>query len=104
MLYFNEKTIENQSLIKSVLQASGLSFLQGEISQLTGGSKSYAFQVNDYVVRFPKAEIIFQSLQQESEISGLLQKNLSPRWQDKVTKVCCCAQIDYPFACLNKNG
>lgn len=98
MLYFNEKTIENQSLIKSVLQASGLSFLQGEISRLTGGSKSYAFQVNDYVVRFPKAEIIFQSLQQESEISGLLQKNLSPRWQDKVTKVCCCAQIDYPFA------
>ena len=96
--YFNDETIENQTLVQSVLQSSGLLFLQGKTSRLPGGSKSYAFRVNNYIVRFPKAKTIFQSQQREAKIFNLLRDNLPLRWQNKVANVRCHDQSAYPFA------
>lgn len=96
--YLTDENISNENLITEIISSSNLPFLQGGLSRLNGGSKSFAFSVNGYVVRFPKAEVIWQSQQQEAQISELLQANLSDKWKSKVTKVSCCEASDYPFA------
>ena len=84
--YLTQENADDIDFIKNILSNSNLPYLIGEPIRLIGGSKSFAYQVNGYVVRFPKAEIIWQSQQQEAEISELLQANLPDKWKNKVTK------------------
>ena len=96
--YLTQENADDIEFIKRILSKSNLSYLIGNPVRLVGGSKSFAYQINDYVVRFPKAEIIWQSQQQEAQISELLQKNLPDKWKNKVTSVVCCSTSEYPFA------
>ena len=96
--YLTQQNADDIGFIKNILFNLKLSHLVEEPVRLIGGSKSFAYQVNDYVVRFPKAEIIWQSQQQEAQISKLLQANLPDKWKNKVTNVICCSTSEYPFA------
>lgn len=96
--YLNQDNADDIEFIKRILSKSNLSYLIGNPIRLIGGSKSFAYRVNDYVVRFPKAEIIWQSQLQEAQISELLQENLPDKWKNKVTNVTCCSTSQYPFA------
>ena len=96
--YLTQENADDIEFIKNILSKSNLPYLIGEPIRLVGGSKSFAYQVNDYVVRFPKAEIIWQSQQLEAKISKLLQAKLPDKWKNKVTKVTCCSTSEYPFA------
>lgn len=96
--YLAQENADDIEFIKNILSKSNLSYLIGKPIRLVGGSKSFAYRVNDYVVRFPKAEIIWQSQQLEAKISKLLQAKLPDKWKNKVTKVTCCSTFEYPFA------
>ena len=96
--YLTQQNADDIGFIKNILFNSKLSHLVEEPVRLIGGSKSFAYQVNDYVVRFPKDEIVWQSQQQEAKISELLQTNLPDKWKNKVTNVVCCSTQEYPFA------
>lgn len=96
--YLTQENADDIDFIKNILSNSNLSYLIGAPVRLVGGSKSFAYRVNDYVVRFPKAEIIWQSQQLETKISELLQVNLPDKWKNKVTNISCCSTSQYPFA------
>ena len=96
--YLTQENADDIDFVKNILSNSELSYLIGNPVHLVGGSKSFAYQVNNFVVRFPKAEIILQSQQQEAKISELLQENLPDKWKNKVTNVVCCSTSEYPFA------
>lgn len=96
--YLTQENADDIEFIKNILSKSNLSYLIGKPIRLVGGSKSFAYLVNDYVVRFPKAEIIWQSQQLEAKISKLLQTRLPDKWKNKVTNVVCCSTSEYPFA------
>lgn len=97
--YLTQENADDIEFVKNILSKSNLSYLIGNPIRLIGGSKSFAYRVNDYVVRFPKAEIIWQSQQLEVKISELLQAKLPDKWKNKVTNVVCCSTSQYPFAC-----
>ena len=59
--YLTQQNADDIGFIKNILFNSKLSYLVEEPVRLVGGSKSFAYQVNDYVVRFPKDEIVWQS-------------------------------------------
>lgn len=96
--YVTQENADDIEFIKNILSKSNLSYLIGKPIRLVGGSKSFAYRVNDYVVRFPKAEIIWQSQQLEVKTSELLQAKLPDKWKNKVTNVVCCSTSEYPFA------
>ena len=96
--YLTQENADDIEFIKNILSKSNLSYLNGKPIRLVGGSKSFAYQVNDFVVRFPKVEIIWQSQQLEVKISELLQAKLPDKWKNKVTNVVCCSTSEYPFA------
>lgn len=97
-MYFNQDTIRDTNLIKTVLRESGLSFLTEEIIHLPGGSKSFAMQIGNHVVRFPKSESVHQSLRREALISKILQKNLSAEQRGKTANIRCYDNVSYPFS------
>lgn len=97
-MYFNQDTIRDTKLIRSVLQESGLSFLTEEIICLPGGSKSFALQIDNYVVRFPKSKSVYQSLRREALISKILQKNLSTKQRCKTPEIHCYDNVSHPFS------
>ena len=96
--YLTQENADDIDFVKNILFNSKLSYLIGNPNRLVGGSKSFAYQINDYVVRFPKAEIIWQSQQQEAQISALLQAKLPNKWKSKITNVVCYSASEYPFA------
>lgn len=97
-MYFNSATIRDEKLVKAVLNESKLSFLAGEITRLPGGSNSFALQIGDYVVRFPKSESVYQSLRREALISKILQKNLPAEQRGKITFPRCRDDVSHPFS------
>lgn len=102
--YFTEEIIQDDILIKQILSSSSKKNLIGDIKKCVGGSKSYAFTVNDYVVRFPKAEIIWQTMQREKQIIDAIYPFLSSKYISKIHKI---ELIDgsYPFSVTKKfNG
>ena len=102
--YLTEETINNKTFIKQILSSANKVDGVGEIKKLIGGSKSYAFSVNDYVVRFPKAEIIWQSMQREKQIIDAIYPFLPDKYIQKIHKI---ELIDssYPFSITAKfNG
>lgn len=102
--YFTDETIQDDILIKQILNSSDKKNLIGDIKRCVGGSKSYAFAVNDYVVRFPKAEIIWQTMQREKQILDAIYPFFPNKYISKIHKI---ELIDgnYPFSITKKfNG
>ena len=65
MNYLTKEKAQDLNFIKEIISKAGY---KGEVRALVGGSKSFAFAVGDDVVRFPKAEVIWQIMQRENQI------------------------------------
>ncbi len=95
--FLSQENADNIDFVTNLLSLTNLPHLVGTPIRLVGGSKSFAYRINDYVVRFPKAEIIWQSQQLEAKISNLLQENLPDKLKNKITDIVCYSKLEYPF-------
>ena len=96
MTYITKETADNLDLIRKILADSGFSEIKN-ITHLQSGSRSVAYYADDYIVRFPKAEIIWQTMQREKMIIDTIYPHLMPYFEGKIHKI---ELIDgsYPFS------
>ena len=96
MNYLTKENTDNLDLIREILIQGGLKDIQN-ITRLQSGSRSVAYYADDYIVRFPKAEIIWQTMQREKMVIDTIYPHLMPYFENKIHKI---ELIDgkYPFS------
>lgn len=96
MNFITKETADNIDLIRKILEDSGFAEIKN-ITRLQSGSRSVAYYADDYIVRFPKAEIIWQTMQREKMIIDTVYPHLMPYFEGKIHKI---ELIDgtYPFS------
>lgn len=95
MQYLDASAGEDLQYIRQLLLNAGLKITATPV-RLAGGSRSYAYAVDELVVRFPKAEIIWQSMRREQQIIRQIQPLLSPDLAAKVHQLEL-METEYPF-------
>lgn len=96
MKFITLDTADNLDLIRKILADCGLDGFQN-ITRLQSGSRSVAYYADDYVVRFPKAEVVWQNMQREKAAIDVLYPHLMPYFEKKIHKI---ELVDgvYPFS------
>ncbi len=95
MQFITSETADNFDLIRKILADGGLSIQN--IIHLPSGSRSFAYLVDNYVVRFPKAEIIWQTMEREKAVIDTVYPFLMPYFEGKIHKIELVKGI-YPFS------
>lgn len=86
MIYIAKETADNLDLIRKILADSGFTGLHN-ITRLQSGSRSVAYYADDYIVRFPKAEVIWQTMQREKAVIDMVYPHLVPYFERKIHKI-----------------
>ena len=103
MLFLNNDVASDLDFVKRILVQAGIDNVR-IFERLVGGSKSYAYRADEKVVRFPKADVIWQSMKQEKQIIDFV----SPIMPKQLKK--CIHSLDlvvgeYPFSITERfNG
>lgn len=100
MKYLTQENADNLDFIKKILEQNGFSELKN-IIRLKSGSRSLAYYADDYVVRFPKAEIIWQTMQREKNIIDTIYPYLLPTFAEKIQQIIL-IDGEYPFSISNR--
>lgn len=96
MEFITKENADNLDLVRDILMNVGFTEIRN-IVRLSSGSRSVAYYVDDYIVRFPKAEIIWQTMKREKAIIDTVYPYLMPYFEGKIEKI---ELIDsnYPFS------
>ena len=86
MNFITKETADNIDSIRKILTDSGFSEIKN-ITRLQSGSRSVAYYADDYIVRFPKAEVIWQTMQREKVIIDTVYPHLMPYLEGKIHKI-----------------
>lgn len=98
MNYLTKEKAQDISFIKEIIAKAGY---QGEVRALVGGSKSFAFAVGDDVARFPKAEVVWQTMQRENQILSEIWPFVNDKFKNKIHQISLVAG-EYPFSIVEK--
>lgn len=98
MNYLTKEKAQDISFIKEIIAKAGY---QGEVRALVGGSKSFAFAVGDDVARFPKAEVVWQTMQRENQILSEILPLVSNKFQNKIHQISL-VEGEYPFSVVKR--
>ncbi len=98
MNYLSKENAQNLNLIKDIIAKAGY---KDEVRALVGGSKSFAFAVGDEVVRFPKAEVIWQTMQRENQILSEIWPLISDKFKSKIHPINL-VEGEYPFSVVER--
>ena len=98
MNYLTKEKAQDLNFIKEIIAKAGY---KGEVSAMVGGSKSFAFAVGDEVVRFPKAEVIWQTMQRENQILCEIWPLLHDKFKNKVHQISL-VEGEYPFSVVKR--
>lgn len=96
MQYLTQENTDDLNFIRQVLGKSGFPKIQN-IIRLHSGSRSLAYYADDYIVRFPKAEIIWQTMKREKNIIDMIYPHLVPAFANKIHKIDL-IECEYPFS------
>lgn len=96
MQFITSETADNLDLIRKILADDGFKSIQN-IIHLPSGSRSFAYYADDYIVRFPKAEIIWQKMEREKAVIDTVYPFLMPYFEGKIHKIELVKGI-YPFS------
>lgn len=96
MLYLTQENADSLDFIKQILSKSGFPNIQN-IIRLQSGSRSIAYYADDYIVRFPKAEIIWQTMKREKNVIDMVYPHLVPTFANKIHKIDL-IECEYPFS------
>lgn len=98
MNYLTKEKAQDLNFIKEIISKAGY---KGEVRALVGGSKSFAFAVGDDVVRFPKAEVIWQIMQRENQILREILPLISNKFKNKIHQISL-VEGEYPFSVVKR--
>ena len=102
MQFLTAEIIADTDNIRQILSAAGI--VARQIEQLPGGSRSYAFAADNLLVRFPKAEIIWNVMRREKLIIDAIHPFMEEKLPHKIHKTEL-VEEDYPFTIsLRFNG
>lgn len=96
MLYLTQENADSLDFIKQILSKSGFPNIQN-IIRLQSGSRSVAYYADDYIVRFPKAEIIWQTMKREKNVIDMVYPHLVLTFANKIHKIDL-IECEYPFS------
>lgn len=96
MQYLTQENADDLNFIKQILHKSVFLNIQNIVS-LHSGSRSVAYYVDDYIVRFPKAEIIWQTMKREKNIIDMVYPHLVSAFANKIHKIDL-IENEYPFS------
>ena len=96
MNFLTQENADNLDLVREILVQGGIKNIQN-ITRLPSGSRSFAYFADDYALRFPKAEIIWRTMEREKAIIDMIYPHLMPYFAGKIHKI---ELIDgsYPFS------
>lgn len=100
MQYLTPEDADNLDFIKQILSESGFSKIQ-DIIRLQSGARSVAYYADDYIVRFPKADIIWQTMKREKNIIDMVYPYLISAFANKIHKIDL-IENEYPFSVSNR--
>ena len=96
MQYLTQENADDLNFIKQILHKIVFLNIQNIVS-LQSGSRSVAYYVDDYIVRFPKAEIIWQTMKREKNIIDMVYPHLVSAFANKIHKIDL-IESEYPFS------
>ena len=96
MNYLSKENAQDLNLINKIISKAGY---KGEVRVLVGGSKSFAFAVGDDVARFPKAEVVWQTMQRENQILSEIWPLVSDKFKNKIHQISL-VDGEYPFVII----
>lgn len=96
MQYLTQENTDDLNFIGQILGKSGFPKIQN-IIRLKSGSRLLSYYVDDYIVRFPKAEIIWQTMKREKNIIDMIYPHLVPAFVNKIHKIDL-IECEYPFS------
>ena len=96
MQYLTQENADNLDFIKHILLQNGFSEIKN-IIRLKSGSRSLSYYADDYIVRFPKVEIIWQTMKREKNIIDMVYPHLVSAFANKIHKIDL-IESDYPFS------
>lgn len=96
MKYLTQENADNLDTVRLILLQNGFSEIKN-IIRLKSGSRSLAYYADDYIVRFPKAEIIWQTMKREKNIIDMVYPHLVPAFANKIHKIDL-IECEYPFS------
>lgn len=96
MQYLTQENTDDLNFICQILGKNGFLKIQN-IIRLHSGSRSLAYYVDDYIVRFPKTEIIWQTMKREKNIIDMIYPHLAPAFANKIHKIDL-IEYEYPFS------
>lgn len=96
MQYLTQENAGDLNFIKQILCKNNLAKIDN-IIPLKSGSRSVAYYVDEYIVRFPKAEIVWQTMKREKSIIDMIYPHLTPTFADKIHKIDL-IENEYPFS------
>lgn len=96
MKYLTQENADNLNIIRQILLQNDFSNIKN-ITRLKSGSRSLAYYADDYIVRFPKVEIIWQTMKREKNIIDIIYPYLMPTFANKIQKIDLISG-EYPFS------
>ncbi len=91
---------EEIDFITSLLNESGLKKIK-ILRRLPGGSRSFAYQADHFVIRFPKTPAVFREMRREKKIIDELYPQISGEYRKKIHRLFL-EEGEYPFSYLEK--
>lgn len=98
MNYLTKEKAQDLNFIKEIISKAGY---KGKVSAMVGGSKSFAFAVGNEVIRFPKAEIVWQTMQRENQILSEIWPFVNDKFKNKIHQISL-VDGEYPFSIVEK--
>ena len=96
MKYLTQENADNLNIIRQILLQNDFSNIKN-ITRLKSGFRSLAYYADDYIVRFPKVEIIWQTMKREKNIIDIIYPYLMPTFANKIQKIDLISG-EYPFS------
>ncbi len=86
MNFLTPKDADNFDLIRQILVKGGFTDIHG-IVRLQSGLRSVAYLADEYIVRFPKAAIIWQTMEREKSVIDMVYPYLMPHFEGKIHQI-----------------
>lgn len=95
MQFLTAEEAEDLETVRQIISNAGI--IARTVERLPGGVRSIAYLADNLCVRFPKAEVIWHTMQREKQIIDAVYPFIEERMPDKVHKIELIEE-DYPFS------
>ncbi len=95
MKFLTREEIADLDFVRQIVTNTGI--MAHSFERLPGGTRSMAFAADNLVIRFPKAEVIWRTMQREKKVIDAILPYLQSKVPDKVHKIELIEE-EYPFS------